>query len=348
VDRLVGRLRGGSSVSDTQGIKHHDALMQVVGHDPRIAFMEELIRIGETDDRLVMLDADVSRRTLTTRYREQHPDRFWNLGIAEQNVLGVCAGLAAAGRIPFAFAFGVFMSMRALEQLRTSICYPRLHATVVGGYAGLSNGKDGATHQSIEDIGITRCLPNLVVMSPSDSVMARKMARAAYEHDGPTYIRMEYEDSAVIHTPDLEFHIGQGYRVREGRDVTLATYGIALARAVAAASALEAAGISLEVIDMPTLKPFDRATLVASVRKTGRLITLEDHNVIGGLASASCDALVDAQVLPAFRALAIGDVFTESGPSMALRAKFGLDEPAIVRAAHELMAVDGPAGGRDA
>jgi transketolase len=326
-------------VSETKGTEHRDALMQVVGHDPRIAFMDELMRIGETDDRLVMLDADVSRRTLTTRYRERHPDRFWNFGIAEQNVLGVTAGLAAAGRIPFAFAFSVFMSMRALEQLRTSICYPRLHATVVGGYAGLSNGKDGATHQSIEDVGITRCLPNLVVMSPSDAVMATKMARAAYEHDGPTYIRMEYEDTAVIHAPDVVFRIGQGYRVREGEDVTLATYGIALARAMAAASALASVGISVEVLDMPTLKPFDRATLVASVRKTGRLITLEDHNIIGGLASASCEALVEAQVMPAFRPLAIGDVFTESGPNMALRAKFGLDEAAVVRAAHELMAL---------
>jgi transketolase len=323
-------------MSNTKSVTHRDAAMDIVGQDPRIAFMDELIRIGETDDRLVM--ADVSRRTLTGRYRDRFPDRFWNLGIAEQNVLGVTAGLAAAGRIPFAFAFGVFMSMRAVEQLRTSICYPRLHAIVVGGYAGLSNGKDGATHQSIEDVGITRSIPGLVVMSPSDSVIAAKMARAAFEHDGPIYIRMEYESTETIHSPDLSFEIGKGYRVREGRDVTLATYGIALSRAVAAASALAPLGISMDVLDMPTLKPLDAELLVASVRKTGRLITLEDHNVIGGLASAACQALVEARVAPAFRALAIGDFFTESGRNNELRAKFGLDEPAIVQAARDLIA----------
>jgi transketolase len=304
--------------------------------DPRFAFMEELIRIAEDDDRVVALDADTSRRNLTRRFRDRFPDRFWDMGVAEQNLMGTTAGLAAAGRIPFAFAFAVFVSMRAVEPIRTSICYPRLPAKMIGAFAGLSNGKDGATHQSIEDISIMRSFPNLVVLSPSDSVLSAKIARAAYEHPGPVYIRMEHEETPVIHDPAEPFTIGRGYLVREGRDVTLATYGIALARAVGAAMALAATGIDVEVLDMPSLKPFDADLLLASVRKTGALITLEDHSVIGGLASITSEALVKAGYVPRFRALGIQDTFTESGNSDELRVKFGVDVSAAVRAAHEL------------
>jgi transketolase len=273
---------------------------------------------------------------MTRSFRDRYPDRFWDFGVAEQNMMGVTAGLASAGRIPFAFAFAVFATMRATEQLRTSICYPRLNAKVIGGYAGLSDGKDGATHQSIEDIGITRSLPNLVVMAVSDPVIATQMARAAYAHDGPIYIRMEYENTPSIHRAGMDFEIGKGYRVREGRDITIATYGIALARAVKAAQDLAEEGLDAEVLDFPTLKPLDVELLVSSVAKTKALVTLEDHNVIGGLASAACQALVEAQVMPRFRALGIQDVFTESGPNDELRAHFGIDSAAVVRAAREL------------
>lgn len=318
----------------------HDSFLDVGGGDPRFAFMEELIRIAETDDRVVVLDADVSRRTLTRRFRDRFPDRFWDFGVAEQNVMGVTAGLAAAGRIPFAFAFSVFVSMRAVEPIRTSICYPRLNAKLIGGYAGLSNGKDGATHQSIEDIAIMRSIPNLVVMSPSDWVISAKIARAAYEHDGPVYVRIEYEETPVIHCPEETFEIGRGYVVREGRDVTLTTYGIALARAVEAARLLSCEGIDVEVLDMPTLKPFDAELLATSVRKTGALITLEDHSVIGGLASVACQSLIEAKLLPRFKSLGFQDVFTESGKNNELRAKFGVDVGAVVRAAHLVVAAE--------
>lgn len=314
----------------------YDSFLDVGGEDPRFEFMAELIRIAEADDRVVALDADVSRRTLTRRFRDRFPDRFWDCGVAEQNLMGITAGLAAAGRVPFAFSFAVFVSMRAVEPIRTSICYPRLNAKLIGGYAGLSNGKDGATHQSIEDISIMRTFPNLVVLSPSDSVTAGKIARAAYEHEGPVYIRVEYEETPSIHDPAEAFEIGRGYVVREGADVTIATYGIALARAVEAARNLSSRGIDAEVLDMPSLKPFDRALLARSVRKTGRLVTLEDHNVVGGLASIACEALVDARIAPEFRALGIQDVFTESGNNQELRAKFGTDAAAVVRAAVEL------------
>lgn len=255
--------------------------------------------------------------------------------------MGATAGLAASGRVPVAFAFAVFVSMRAVEMIRTSICYPRLHAVLVGGYAGLSNGKDGATHQSIEDVAIMRALPNLVVVSPSDSASAAAVARAAIAHDGPVYIRMEYEETPAIHNPGEPFVLGRGLRLRPGREVTVAAYGLATARALEAARSLAGEGIDAEVLEFPTLKPFDRELLVESARRTGALVTLEDHSVIGGLASAATDALVRAGLAPRFRALGIQDVFTESGRNHELRAKFEIDAAAVVRAARELVAATG-------
>lgn len=315
-----------------------DSFLDVGGTDPRFAFMEELIRLAESDERIVALDADVSRRTLTRHFRDRFPDRFWDLGVAEQNVMGVAAGLAAAGQRPVAFTFAVFVSMRALEPVRTSICYPRLPVTLVGGYAGLSNGKDGATHQSVEDIAIMRALPNLVVLSPSDPALAAAMARASLAHDGPVYIRIEYEETPAIHPPDVDFRIGRGLRVREGRDVTIAAYGLAVARALDAARSLAGEGIDAEVLDMASLKPFDADLLISSVGRTGALVTLEDHSVIGGLASASADVLVRAGQLPRLAALGIPDRFTESGRNDELRARFGLDAGAVVAAAGSVVA----------
>lgn len=321
----------------------HDTFLDVGGADPRFAFMQEVIRLAEDDERIVALDADVSRRTLTRHFRDRFPDRFWDLGVAEQNLAGVTAGLAAAGRIPVACAFAVFISMRAVEPIRTSICYPRLHATLVGGYAGLTDGKDGATHQSVEDVAIMRALPEMVVLSPSDPVLAAAVARAAITHDGPVYVRMEYEETPVIHGPDLDFRIGHGIVVRTGSDLTLATYGIALARAVEAAATLAQEGISVEVLDMASLKPFDEALLAASTDRTGALLTLEDHSLIGGLASASASALLGAGRSPRFTALGVPDRFSESGRNDELRARFGLDVPAVVNAARTLVRGDRPA-----
>jgi transketolase len=314
-----------------------DPFLAVGGEDPRFAFMEALIELAADDDRIVALDADVSRRTLTRRFRDRFPDRFWDLGVAEQNVMGVTAGLAAAGRIPVAFSFAVFVSMRAVEPIRTSICYPRLNAKLVGGYAGLSNGKDGATHQSIEDVAIMRALPNLVVLSPSDASLGAAVARAAIAHDGPVYIRIEYEETPRIHPVDVPFAIGHGLRVRAGGDVTIAAYGIAVARALDAARSLSAEGIEADVLDMASLKPFDRELLVDSVDRTGCLVTLEDHSVIGGLASASAEVLLAAGRAPAFRALGVADRFTESGKNDELRTLFGLDARSVVQASRDLV-----------
>jgi transketolase len=319
----------------------YDSFLDVGSEDPRFAFMQAVIDLAEADDRIVALDADVSRRTLTRNFRDRFPDRFWDLGVAEQNLAGVTAGLAATGRIPVACAFAIFVSMRAVEPIRTSICYPRLNAKLVGGYAGLSNGKDGATHQSIEDVAIMRSLPNLVVLSPSDPVLADRVARAAIAHDGPVYVRIEYEETPRVHAPDVRFEIGRGIRVRDGGDLTLATYGIALARAVEAADVLAQEGVSVDVLDMASLKPFDNELLVVSTDRTGALLTLEDHSVVGGLASIAAETLLAAGRAPRFHALGIDDRFTESGKNHELRAKFGLDVPAVVAAARDLLAEGG-------
>ncbi len=317
----------------------HDSFLDVGAEDPRFAFMAAIVELAETDERIVALDADVSRRTLTRHFRDRYPDRFWDLGVAEQNLAGVAAGLAAVGRIPVACAFAVFVSMRALEPIRTSICYPRLNAKLVGGYAGLSDGKDGATHQSIEDVAIMRALPNLVVLSPSDAVLADRIARVALAHDGPVYVRIEYEETAAIHAPDVRFEIGRGIRVRPGRDLTIATYGIALARAMEAATALAQESIEAEVLDMASLKPFDEQLLIESTDRTGALLTLEDHSLVGGLASITAETLQRAGRAPRFTSLGIPDRFSESGKNDELRARFGLDAPAVVAAGRRLVSV---------
>lgn len=308
--------------------------------DPRDALIDELIAIAGEDDRLIVLDADVSRTSRTRRFRDQFPDRFHDVGVAEQDLFGIAAGLATTGLIPVGVTFAVFASMRAAEPIRTSICYPRLNAKVIGGYAALSNAKDGATHQSVEDVAIMRSFPNMVVLAPSDGVMTRKAMRAAWQHDGPVYVRVEYEKIPVVHSVETVWTIGRGIRLRSGTTVTIVAYGTAVLRALDAAEALAADGIDADVIDMVSLKPLDDALLVESVRRTGRLVTVEDHNVIGGLAAAASQTLIEAGIAPAFRAIAVRDHFTESGTATELREKVGVGVGAITTAARDLARAD--------
>ncbi len=303
----------------------------------RDVFADELIRYAAQEKRIVVLDPDVGEATRTWNFREAYPDRFYEFGIAEQNCFGAASGLAAAGCIVFAATFAVFASMRAAEMVRTSICYPKRNVKVIGGYAGISNGKDGATHQSVEDIAIMRSFPNLVVTAVSDPVIARKMVRIAAEYNGPVYIRMEYEPLVPVHPPELDLRIGRGYLVQEGRDLTIAAYGTALHRALAAAKALRQEGVQAEVLDFPTLKPFDTRLLLESVGRTGALITLEDHNLIGGLRSIAAECLLEAGLRVRYRGLGIRDLYTESGKTEQLRATYGIDSAAVVAAARELL-----------
>jgi len=307
----------------------------------REPFIEELIELARSEERIVVLDPDVGAATRTWRFGETYPERFYEFGIAEQNTFGVAAGLAATGSIAVAATFAVFASMRACEMVRTSICYPKLNVKIIGSYAGLTNGKDGATHQSVEDMAIMRSFPNMTVMAPSDSVMTKKVLRAAIAFQGPVYIRLEYGAVPSFYADDFGFEIGRGYRVRQGKDVTAVSYGIALARVMEAAQLLALEGIEVEVVDMPTLKPFDKETLLGSAAKTGAVVTVEEHSIIGGLASAVSESLVEAHVCPYFRGLGIPDVFTESGDSDRLRDKYGIGLKAILAAVRELNSAKG-------
>ncbi len=302
----------------------------------REVFIRELIACGKEDTRVVVVDPDVGEATRMWNFGEEFPDRFFEFGIAEQNAFGAAAGMAAAGCTVFASTFAVFASMRAAEMIRTSICYPKLDVKVVGGYAGISNGKDGATHQSVEDMAIMRSFPNMAVLAVSDPVIARKVVRAAITKPGPVYIRMEYEPVPPIHPENMEFSIGRGYVVQKGSDVTLVSYGTAAHRLLEASTALSHKGISAEVIDLPTLKPFDAQTFLGSVRKTGAVVTLEDHSILGGLASAASECLVQAGVASRFKALGFNDLFTESGKTPELREIYGIDSAAVVRAAMDV------------
>ena len=302
----------------------------------REAFLEEMQALAGEGKNVVTLDCEVGTATYTTQFGRSFPERHYEMGVAEQNMFGVAAGMSSAGVIPFAATFAVFTSMRACEMVRTSICYPRRNVKMIGGYAGLTDGKDGATHHSIEDLAIMRAIPNNVVLVCSDPVMTKKIIRASAEYDGPVYIRMEYEKVPCVHSEATEFKIGKGVMLREGKDVTITTIGPAIARAVEAAEELGKQGIEAEVIDILSLKPFDSQLVIESVKKTGALITVEDHNIIGGLASAVCEALVNANINIRYRALAIKDTFTESGDTSQLRKRYGIDSGSIKNAAFKL------------
>lgn len=303
----------------------------------RKVFMDELISIAKENKKIVVLDADVGVGTHTWYFGKEYPDRFYEFGIAEQNTFGVASGLASTGLIVFASTFAVFSSMRASEMVRTSICYPKRNVKVIGTHAGISNGKDGATHHSLEDIAIMRSFPNMIVMTVSDQIVTKKIASIAANYIGPMYLRMEYEMIPVIHPEDLKLEIGKSYIVREGKDITIISCGTALIRTVEAAQILSVQGIDTEIIDVPTIKPFDKYTLIKSIKKTGKLVSLEDHNIYGGLASVVSEILIDEGICPKYKKLAIMDTFTESGSTQILRKKYNVDVEAIVSAVKNLL-----------
>ena len=303
----------------------------------REIFINELIKAAKENKQIIGMDADVGQTTLMWNFGQACPDQFYEMGIAEQNMFATASGLASSGLIVFAATFAVFASMRACEMVRTSICYPKRNVKVIGGYAGLSDGKDGATHHSIEDIAIMRSFPNMVVMAVSDQIVAKKIVETAINYSGPMYLRMEYEPIEKIHKPGLKLEIGKGYIVKPGKDITIVSYGTALARSMKASQILLDNNIDSEVIDMPTIKPFDKELLIDSVKKTGNLITLEDHNVYGGLASVASETLFEAGIKANFKKLGINDFFTESGQTPRLRSLYGIDENAVVTAAQNIL-----------
>lgn len=302
----------------------------------RVSYGEALVELGAEHDDFVVLDADLAAATQTGRFKAAYPDRFFDAGIAECNLMGLAAGIAATGRTAFASSFAMFAAGRAYEQVRNSIGYPHLNVKIGATHAGISVGEDGATHQCLEDIALMRVIPGMTVVVPSDDVEARAVVCAAYELDGPVYMRFARLASPVINDPDTyKFEMGKGIMMREGTDVTIVACGLMVSEALDAAEALASEGISAEVINMHTVKPIDADLIVKSATKTGHVVTVEEHSVIGGLGSAVADVLCEQAPTPLVK-IGVQDVFGESGPGAELLHVYGLDAAHIaetVRAA---------------
>ena len=303
----------------------------------RQSYGEELVELGKEHDDFVVLDADLAAATKTGLFKAAFPDRHVDCGIAEQDLMGIAAGIAAAGHKVFASSFAMIAAGRAFEQVRNSIGYPHLDVKIGATHAGLSVGEDGATHQCCEDIALMRTIPGMTVIVPSDDVEARAATRAAYEMDGPVYLRFCRLATPVVNDrPDYDFKVGKAYVLREGTDVTIVACGLMVEQALEAARQLEASGVSAEVINAPTVKPLDAETIVASARKTGRVVTAEEHSVIGGLGSAVCDVLSEQHPVPV-RKVGVEDTFGESGPAVEVLKKYGLTAEHVAEAALSLV-----------
>lgn len=303
----------------------------------REAYGQALEALGAVRQDVVVLDADLSKSTKTNMFQNKYPERFFNMGIAEQNLMGVAAGLAAAGKVPFASTFAVFATGRAYDQIRNSICYPRLNVKIAATHAGITVGEDGGSHQALEDINLMRGLPNMTVLVPADGPEAYKAVMAAAEHEGPVYIRLGRSAVPTITDPEEAFIIGKGKCLREGSDVTLIACGMMVAVALDAADLLAADGVHAAVIDMSTIKPIDTALINEWAVKTGAIVTAEEHNVIGGLGSAVAEVVTAAKPVPV-EMVGIEDTFGESGTAAALVEKYGLTKEHIAEAAKRAIA----------
>ena len=295
----------------------------------RESYGEELVKLGAEHEEIVVLDADLAEATRSGEFQKAFPDRFIDCGIAEGNMMGVAAGLAAAGKVPFASSFAMFAVGRAYEQIRNSIGYPHLNVKIGASHAGISVGEDGATHQCIEDIALMRMIPGMVVINPSDYIEAKAAVRAAYEHDGPVYMRFGRLAVPVLNTdPDYKFELGKGVVLREGKDLTIIASGLPVYNCLEAAERLAQDGIDAQVINIHTIKPIDEDLIVEAAKATGKIVTVEEHSVIGGLGSAVCDVLAEKAPTKVMK-IGIYDKFGESGPALELLKKYGLDTDGI-------------------
>ena len=291
----------------------------------RESYGETLVELGAEHEEIVVLDADLAAATKTGLFQAAYPERFINCGIAESNMIGVAAGLAAAGKVPFASSFAMFAAGRAYEQVRNSVGYPHLNVKIGATHAGISVGEDGATHQCNEDIALMRTIPGMVVINPSDDIEARAAVRAAYEYVGPVYMRFGRLAVPVINDrPDYKFELGKGVVLREGKDVTIIATGLPVNNCLQAAEKLAAEGIDAKVINIHTIKPLDEELIIAAAQETGKVVTVEEHSVIGGLGSAVCDVLSAKMFRQKVLKIGINDVYGESGPALELIEKYGL------------------------
>ena len=295
----------------------------------RESYGNVLAELGAEHKDVVVLDADLAAATKTGVFKKAFPERFIDCGIAESNMMGVAAGLATTGLVPFASSFAMFAAGRAFEQVRNSIGYPHLNVKIGATHAGISVGEDGATHQCNEDIALMRTIPGMVVISPADDVEAKAAVKAAYEHQGPVYLRFGRLAVPVINDrPDYKFEIGKGVVLREGKDLTIIATGLPVSNCLEAAEKLAADGIDAKVINIHTIKPLDEELVVAAAKETGKVVTVEEHSVIGGLGSAVCDVLAEKAPTKVMK-IGINDTFGESGPAVELHKKYGLDTDSI-------------------
>lgn len=303
----------------------------------RDAYGQELVRLGAENKDIVVLDADLSKSTKTHDFMKNYPDRFFNMGIAEANMMATAAGLATVGKIPFASTFAMFATGRAFEQIRNSICYPKLNVKIAATHAGVTVGEDGGSHQSIEDIAIMRALPGMTVFVPADAVETAAAIRAAAAIKGPVYIRLGRSGVPVIHGEDFKFIPGEAVTLKEGTDVALMATGIMVPAALEAAEKLAAQGIKAMVVDIHTIKPLDIFAVVEAARKCGAVVTAEEHSIIGGLGSAVAETLAEHYPVPLHR-VGVRDTFGESGKPDELLAHFGLTATDIEEAARKVIA----------
>lgn len=301
----------------------------------RQAYGETLVELGEKFKDIVVLDADLSGSTKTAMFAKKYPERFFNMGIAEQDLMGTAAGFATCGKIPFASTFAVFATGRAFEQIRNSICYPRLNVKIAATHAGLTVGEDGATHQSIEDIAIMRALPNMTIINPADAVETKKAVKAAVLYDGPVYIRLGRLAVETIFDENYNFEIGKGNILKEGKDVALVATGIMVAEALRAAEMLKKDGINAMVVNISTIKPIDEE-IILKAAECGAIVTAEEHNIIGGLGSAVAEVLSEKKPIPMKR-IGVKDAFGQSGKPAELLKLYNLTAEDIVHAAKELV-----------
>lgn len=310
-------------------------MAEMVKKATRESFGEAVTELAAEYPDVVVLDADLAAATKTGIFKKKYPERFFDCGIAECNMIGVAAGLATCGKIPFAASFAMFSAGRAFEQVRNSVGYPKLNVKVVGSHAGISVGEDGATHQCCEDIALMRTIPGMVILNPSDHYEMKAAVRAAIEHKGPCYIRLgRLAVKSINNNDDYHFELGKGILLREGTDITIVATGLMVAEAVKAAKALEAEGISAEVINIHTIKPLDEEIILNSAKKTGRVVTVEEHNIIGGLGEAVAAVLSEKCPTPVTR-IGVNDVFGHSGPAVDLLKEFGLSAEHIAEVVRE-------------
>ena len=297
----------------------------------RESYGNALVEVGKEHEDLIVLDADLAGATKTNIFKKAFPERHWDIGIAEANMTGIAAGLATCGKVPFISSFAMFAAGRNFEQVRNSIGYPHLNVKIGATHAGISVGEDGATHQCLEDIALMRTIPGMVVINPADDVEARAAVHAAYDHVGPVYLRFGRLPVPVFNDEaTYKFEIGKGVVLKEGTDVTIFATGLCVKEALEAEKLLAADGIHAEIINIHTIKPIDRELVVASAKKTGKVVTVEEHSVIGGLGSAVCDVLCE-EIPTKVLKIGVNDVFGESGPALELLHKYELDGEGIYK-----------------